>query len=254
VLGEQDQAAARMRECLAYARAIDHPLSVAMAYNFAATFHQYRREPDVVRELEQVRFEYATKHDFDLFLLLGEISRGWLLAEDGRVDEGAERIQQGLAVYRAIGAELGRPTFLGFLAEVCHRLGRPEQGLAAVAEALELGSRTGLHYWDAELHRLRGTLLVAAGGGRAEHEADSSFREALAIARRQQARALELRVAMSLAGLERRRGHVEDARALLSGVYGRFTEGFDTPDLRDAGALLRTIDADATSRRPGRRR
>src|SRR5262249_35679100 len=124
VLGHHDQAGARMDECLAIARSIDHPLSLAMAYNFAASMYQIRRDPKVVQELEDVRVEYATKHDFDLFLLLGEIYRGWLLAEQGRREEGAARIQQGLAVYQAIGAELGRPTFLGIFADVCADLER----------------------------------------------------------------------------------------------------------------------------------
>ena len=98
VLGDVDRATARMRACLDNARALDHPLSVAMAYNFAAIFFQLLREPAVVREIEDVRREYSKKHDFDLFLMLGEIYRGWLLAEDGRGDEGAEVIQHGVAV------------------------------------------------------------------------------------------------------------------------------------------------------------
>ena len=88
-----------------------------------------------MRKLEAVRLAYATKHDFDLFRMLGEFSRGWLAAEEGRCEEGAAQIQSGLMVYQAVGAELGRPTFLGNLADVCGRLGRSEEGLALVAEA-----------------------------------------------------------------------------------------------------------------------
>jgi predicted ATPase len=253
MLGYQDRAAASMRDCLGYARAIDHPLSLAMAYNFAATFHQYRRETGVVQELEDVRLEYATKHDFDLFLMLGEIYRGWLLAEDGREEEGAARIQQGLAVYQAIGAELGRPTFLGILADVCGALGRFDVAQPAIAEALDLGERTGLHYWDAELHRLKGTLVVRSaassrsparkpGRSSAERDAESCFVEAIAIARRQQAKSCELRAAMSLSRLWHGQGKTRQAHALLSEVYGWFTEGFETPDLIDARALLAQLD------------
>jgi predicted ATPase len=246
VLGHQDRAAKRMTEALAYARAIDHPLSLAMAYNFAATFYEFRREPEIVQQLEDVREHYARKYDFDLFLMLGEISRGWLLAERGRLEEGAERIQQGLAVYQAIGAELGRPTFLGNLADVLGRLGRTEDALAVVAEAIALAERTGLRYWDAELQRLKGTLLVARG---ADRDAESCFHEALAIARRQEAKALELRAAMSLARLWRDRKRVADARALLADVYGWFTEGFGTPDLVDAKALLAEMEPGTKRRR-----
>src|SRR5262249_19095335 len=145
VLGYEDRAAARMRDCLAYARSIDHPLSVAMAYNFAATLYQYRREPQVVQELEDVRLEYSRKHDFDLFIMLGEIYRGWLLVEQGHTEEGAARIENGMAVYQAVGAELGRPTFLGMLADACDKLERREEGLSAIAEAVALGERTGFH-------------------------------------------------------------------------------------------------------------
>jgi predicted ATPase len=235
-----------MTEALAYARAIDHPLSLAMAYNFAATFYYFRREPEIVEELEEVRGHYARKYDFDLFLMLGEFSRGWLLAEQGRLEEGAERIQQGLAVYQAIGAELGRPTFLGILADVLGRLGRTDEALAVVADAIELAGRTGLRYWDAELHRLKGSLLVQGG---ADRDAESCFHEALAIARRQEAKALELRAAMSLARLWRDRPRVADARALLTDVYAWFTEGFGTPDLVDAKALLAEMEPGAKRRR-----
>ncbi len=242
VLGHPDRAAARMRECLAHARAIEHPLSVAMAYNFAASFHQIRREARIVQELEDVRLEYSTKHDFELFLLLGEIYRGWLLAEQGRREEGAACIQQGLVVYQAIGAELGRPTFLGILAEVCDALERREEARAAVAEALDLGERTGLHYWDAELHRLKGALVLRAAGTAervaAEQEAEACFREALEISRRQHAKFFELRAAMSLSRLWQGQRKCGEAHALLSEVHGWFTEGFETADLIDAKALL----------------
>jgi predicted ATPase len=242
ILGYQDRAAARMRECLDLARSIDHPLSVAMAYNFAATLHQCRRETRIVQELEDVRLEYSTRHDFELFRLLGEIYRGWLLAEEGRREEGAARIHQGLALYQMIGAELGRPTFLGILAEVCDQLGRSDEARSAVAEALDTGARTGLHYWDAELHRLAGTLVLRAApeGAQAgaEQQVESCFREALEIARRQNAKFHELRAAMSLSRLWHRQGKGREAHALLSAVYGWFTEGFETADLRDAKALL----------------
>jgi predicted ATPase/DNA-binding winged helix-turn-helix (wHTH) protein len=234
MLGYQDRAAARMNESLACARAIDHPLNIVLASNFAATFYQFRREPAVVQQLEDVRLEYATKHDFDLFLLLGEIYRGWLIAEQGSGEEGLARIQHGLAMFRAIGSELGRPTFLGILASVYDALGRHDEALVAVAEAIELAEHTGLHYWDAELRRLKGTFIEHAD----EQEAESSFLESLEIARRQHAKSFELRAAMSLARLWRRQGKTRQARDLLEDVYGWFTEGFGTPDLIDAKAML----------------
>ena len=252
VLGHQDRAAAQMRECLDYARSIDHPLSLAMACNFASTFHQMRREPHLVRELEDERLEQSKKHDFELFLLLGEIYRGWLVAEEGRREEGAAQIQQGLAVYQAIGAELGRPTFLGILAGVYDELDRPADALSVLAEAVEQAERTGLHYWDAELRRLKGTFLLHAdpssqtrrGSERsaAERDAESCFLEAIEIARRQESRAFELRAATSLSRLWQQQGKTKQAHAMLSQVYAWFTEGFDIPDLVDARALLDELE------------
>lgn len=256
VLGHADRGAARMRECLAYARSLEHPLSIAMGYNFASTFFHIRRERDVVQELEDVRVEYAAKHDFDVFRLLGEIFRGWLVAEEGRLDDGLAQIANGLVAYQAIGAELGRPTFLGILADVYGRLGRTDEALATVDEALALAERTGLHYWDAELHRLKGALRLGARPARAsaanEREAEACFLEGIEIARRQEAKTLELRAATGLARLWGRQGKVRDARALLADVFGWFREGFETPDLLEAKALLDELATGATSR-PRRR-
>jgi len=242
MLGFPDRAGARMRECLDLARTIDHPLSFAMGHNFAATFHQFRGERDVVAELEGERLEYAKKHDFELFRLLGEINRGWLIAEDGRPEEGLTRIQYGLSMFQAIGSELGRPTFLGMLAGVYDQLERWDDALATVDEALVLAEQTGLHYCDAELQRLKGTFLLRSrGSGGApdpEREAESRFVDALEIARRQQSKFQEIRTATSLARLWQGQAKREQARALLADVYAWFTEGFETPDLVDAKAVL----------------
>jgi predicted ATPase len=237
-----------MRECLALAVAIDHPLSIAMAYNFAATFYQARRETEVVAELEAVRAEYAKKHDFDVFLLLGEIYRGWLAVERGEAEEGLAQIEHGLMAYRAIGAELGRPTFLGILADVYYRLGRTEDAMATLDEAVALADKTGLHYWDADLRRLKGTFLLRSDPAAAE----SSFVEAIEIARGQGAKWHELRAATGLARLWQRQGDRKRAYSMLSEICGWFTEGFETPDVLDASVLLG--DLGAASGEPGRAR
>jgi predicted ATPase len=241
-----------MRECLAGAHTLDHPLSVAMAYNFAAIFFQLQRDTAVVQELDDVRLAYARQHDFELFRMLGEIYRGWLLAERGHGAEGVEVILQGLAVYQAIGAELGRPTFLGILAEVCNALGRYDEAGAAVAAAFELSERTGLRYWDAELHRLRGTIALAAAADGAG-EAERCWRGALAVADRQDARFLALRAATDLARLWREQGKKSEARTLLSERLNALGDGPDVADVRAARALLEEIGA-RRSRGPGARR
>jgi predicted ATPase len=237
ILGRFEAAAARMRECLAHARALDHALSVAMGYNFAATLYQLRREPDVVQELEEVRLDYSQRHDFTLFLMLGEIYRGWLLAERGSPEEGADRMQQGLAVYQAIGAELGRPTFLGMFAAVCTEIGRDAEARAAVEEALDLSAATGLRYWDAELHRLQGVIALAEAAAGATEAAEASFRRALAVAREQSARLFELRAATSLGRLWQDAGRRDEASTLLAEVLAPFADAEPIADLRDARAL-----------------
>ncbi|MCC6765257.1 MAG: AAA family ATPase [Deltaproteobacteria bacterium] len=253
VLGHIGRATVRMRECLAGADGLDHPLSVAMAYNFAAIFYQLLRDAAVVRKLEDVRLAYSQRHDFDLFLMLGEIYRGWLLAEDGRGDEGAELILHGLAVYQAVGAELGRPTFLGIFADVCNRLGRRDEARTAITAAFELGERTGLRYWDAELHRLRGTIALADANGGDDNgpgAAERCFREALAIAERQQARLLALRAATDLARLWRDQGRRREARTLLAESLAALPDGQDVADVRDARALLTEVGARRSTAKP----
>jgi predicted ATPase len=147
------------------------------------------------------------------------------------------QIHQGLAAWQAMGAKVLRPYGLALLAEASAQVGQFEAGLAMLAEALGLVDTTGERFWEAELHRLKGELLLARSSKRAV-EAEASFRQALAVARRQQAKSLELRAAMSLSRLWQQQGKCKEAQELLAPVYGWFTEGFDTVDLREAKALL----------------
>src|SRR5712691_10608187 len=166
--------------------------------------------------------------------------RGWALTACGHGEEGRAQIQQGLAAYQATGATRDRPYNLALLAEASAQEGQTTEGLEALAEALATLPKSGARWWEAELYRLRGELLlqhaVAQPG-----EAEASFQQALAVARRQQAKSLELRAVMSLSRLWQRQGKREEARQLLEEIYGWFTEGFDTPDLQEAKALLETL-------------
>ena len=182
---------------------------------------------------------------FALVQALGPIMRGWAIAVQEHSTEGLVQIRQGLDTYQSTGAEFQRPHFLTLLAEASGLLGQPEGGLAALEEALTLVEKTGERYYEAELHRQRGELLLLreakshpAQGSREQHEAETCFQHALDVARRQQAKSLELRAAMSLARLWQRQGKRVEARALLEEIYGWFTEGFDTADLQEAKALL----------------
>jgi predicted ATPase len=179
----------------------------------------------------------ATDQEFPQLCAQVMVIRGWALAASGRVEEGRAQIQQGLVAYRATGATRVRPYQLALLAETSAQVGQSAEGLEALGEALATLDKSGVRWWEAELHRLRGELLLQHAVAQPE-EAEACFQQALAVAHRQQARSLELRAAMSLARLWQRQGKHAAARELLTPIYGWFTEGFDTADLQEARALL----------------
>jgi predicted ATPase len=163
--------------------------------------------------------------------------RGWAVAAQGDLEVGAAAVQEGLATLHAAGADVRRSYYHALLADICRWSGRPEAGQSAIAEAFAFAEDSGERWWEAELHRLRGELLlVQSGGSRAEAEA--CFRRALEVAQRQSAKAFELRAATSLARLWAEEGERHKANDLLAPVYGWFTEGFETQDLKDTRALL----------------
>ena len=165
----------------------------------------------------------------------GEVRRqGWALVEQGQVEAGIVQIRQALSSYRATGAGLDVPKILALLAGAYGKARQVEEGLDVLVEALNLVDQAGERYYEAELYRLKGELLLAKD----ETEAESHFRRALEVARGQEARALELRAATSLARLWQQQGKKAEARELLAPIYAWFTEGFDTQDLKDAKALL----------------
>ena len=180
------------------------------------------------------------------------------MAEQGQGEEGIAQTRQGLAVYQATGSELAQPYFLALLAEAYGKGGQAEEGLSVLAEALAAVDNTGEHFYEAELYRLKGTLTLQkfqvsgskfqvsntqdpAPSPQAEAEAEACFLKAIEIARKQQAKSLELRTAMSLSRLWQRQGRTKEARKMLSEIYNWFTEGFDTKDLQEARALLDSL-------------
>ena len=182
----------------------------------------------------------SSERGFPQFLALGMMMRGWALALQGQGEEGIAQMHQGLAAFRAAGAELGRPYWLILLAEAYGQVGQTEAGLTTLAEGLATAHKTGERYWEAELYRLKGELLLTLSAEK-HTEAETCFHQALDIARQQQARSLELRAAMSLARLWQRQGKRAAACELLAPIYGWFTEGFDTADLQEAKVLLEAL-------------
>jgi predicted ATPase len=194
----------------------------------------------MTQEQAEAAVALASEQSFALFLAVGTILQGWALAEQGEGGEGIARMRQGLAAYRATGAELGQPYVLALLAEAYGKVGQADEGLRMGAEALAVVQNNGERFYEAELHRLRGELLLAQSPSN-HMEADACFHQALNVARRQQAKSLELRAAMSLSRLWQRQGKHKEAHDLLAPIYGWFTEGFDTADLREAKALLEEL-------------
>jgi predicted ATPase len=184
---------------------------------------------------------------FPYWLTQGTILRGWALADEGQTAEkGIAQMCQGLLAYRTTGAEVARSHYLVLLAKIYGKVKKAEKGLTVLSEALTWSRKNGGWYYEAELHRLKGELLLNAEPGMQNAEfvhrsAEESFSEAIEISRRQQAKSLELRAAMSLSGLWQRQGKKTEARQLLAEIYGWFTEGFETADLREARTLLEEL-------------
>ena len=235
--GYPEQALERIRTALALAHQCQHPFCLAFALIWAAALSQCRREFQAVSMQAEASMTLAQQQEFPLLMAMGTVFQGWVLAEQGREDEGIEQIRRGIAAFRATGAELLRPHFLGLLAEVYGRSARTDKGLEALDEALALVDRTGERLHESEFYRLKGHLLLARS---MDHhpEAEAALHRALTLARRQQAKSLELRAAVHLSRLWQQQGQHDQAQRLLGEVYGWFTEGFDTADLKEAKALL----------------
>ena len=239
-LGYPDQALKRIQDALTLAQQLAHPYSLVHALDFAAWLHQYRRERRRTQEQAEADMTLATEHGIAFFFTHGTILRGWALVAQGQGEEGMAQIRQGLATYRATGAEVERPYWLALLAEAYGKSGQGEEGLRLLAEALAEVDKNGWRFCEAELYRLKGELLLVLPAEN-DAEAEACFQQSLAIARRQQAKSWELRAATSLARLWQQQGKRQEAYDLLAPVYGWFTEGFDTADLKDAKTLLETL-------------
>jgi predicted ATPase len=237
LLGYPDQARARMHEMLALAQELSHPFTLAFALNWAACVHRFRREWSPLHKRAEEVIALSREHGFAQRVATGTILQGGALAEQGQRQAGIEQICQGLAAFRATGSEVGLPQYASLLIEAYRAVGQVEEAFRVLAEALVLVGKHREHFWEAELHRLKGQLLLQQMVSDAK-QAEVCFHQALAIARQQQAKSLALRAAMSLARLGQQQGKRAEAHQLLAEIYGWFTEGFDTADLQEARALL----------------
>jgi predicted ATPase len=239
-LGYPEQALARLHDALALAHELSHPFSLAFARCYAAIVSQYRRDVPAVHEHAEAAVALATEQGFPLWAAMGTSLRGWALAIQGQGEDGLAQVRQGIAAWQATGAALTVPYLYTLLAEVSAHLGYTDDGLQALAEAHTLMEQQEERWWEAEVSRLRGVLLLRQTGT-SQAEAEAWLQRALDVAHRQEAKSLELRAAMSLSRLWQQQGKQAEARALLAPVYGWFTEGFDTADLQEAKALLEEL-------------
>jgi predicted ATPase len=239
-LGYPDQSLKRGQEALTLAQGLSHPYSLAIALDLLAFLHQFRREEHAAQERAEESITISTEQGFEFFLEMGTILRGWSLAGQGSAEEGIAQISQGLAAWRATGAELYQPYWLALLAETFGKVGQTEEGLNVLAEALDTVQKNEERYYEAELYRLKGELLLALSAEN-QAEAESCFRQAIDVSRQQCAKSLELRSVMSLSRLWQKQGRNEEAREMLTEIYGWFTEGFETRDLIEAKALLEDL-------------
>ena len=249
LLGYPDQALGMSHDSIAAAEVLAHPVSLTAARLAAAVLSHLNRDPRAVRKQTEALLTGINEQEFPLYAIIGTIIRGWTIAQQGRGEEGIRLTRQGLEEYQAAGAELYRSFFLALLTEACEAMGQAGEGLTILAEALEFSTMRGERWYDAELYRLQGELLLQQFKSTNPQspnpyaEAEACFQQALKIAQQQQAKSWELRAALSLGRLWQEQGKPDDARQLLEEVYSWFTEGFETTDLQDAEVLLRSLDS-----------
>ncbi|WZO98601.1 protein kinase [Isosphaeraceae bacterium EP7] len=239
MLGYPDQALRSSREALALAQTLSHPTSLAHARQQVGIFHQFCRDLPETWEQAEACQRLAAEQGIPFYAATASVLRGWALAERGQVEEGLALIRQGLAG-SAMSPLFWRVYFRALLAEVCGKAGKVEEGMATLDEAQRAADDKGIGFYEPELHRLRGVLLLDRGP-ESSSDAEACFRQATAIARRQGAKSLELRAVMSLSRLLRDQGKQDEARPMLAEIFGWFTEGFDTADLREAKDLLQAV-------------
>jgi predicted ATPase len=233
-LGYPDQALQQSQRALTLARERSELARLAEVLFHAADIHHLRREAHLTYEHAEAALRLAREAGLPQRVAETTMLRGWALIEQGQGKAGIAQVRQGLAAFRATGAQYGGS---GLLVEALMRVGQNEEGLRVIAEILTIRDSRREDGRTAEWNRLKGVLLLARS---AEHqvEAETFFCQALDIARRQQAKSWELRAAMSLSRLWQRQGKCAEASDLLAPIYGWFTEGFDTADLQEARALL----------------
>jgi class 3 adenylate cyclase/tetratricopeptide (TPR) repeat protein len=236
-LGDFAAARREVQAALSLAEEVRHPFSLAYARGLAASLYQVCRNPEAVGEHAEAAIAIAEEHHYPYWLGWATVMQGWAQSALGNPDRGIEVLRRGLATYESTGAQQIKPYILTLLAEMFGWAGLPEKGIETLTGAFGPGNKTDVCFYEAEALRIQGELLRQshAGDGRA------FFERALKLARRQRARALELRAAVSAGRAWRERGERNPARDLIADLYGSFDAGLSDPDLLDARELLATL-------------
>ena len=236
-LGYPDQALQRSQEVLVLGSDLSHPFSLADVICFAGCFYNSLcRDAEALKDNAERLIQLAENIRLTGWIATGTRYRGEALYMLGNADEGIKQMQEGIAVMQSSGIQLFLPSTLGFIAEAQAKIGQFEDGLETLDEALDIVEQTNERIWEVEIHRLRAKLLLLMQGD--QSAAEDSYHKAIEVARQQRAKSWELRASTGLARLWKSQGRVDEARELLEGIYAWFTEGFDTPDLKEAKSLL----------------
>ena len=255
-LGRPEQASERIKEAVSLARELSEPYGLAQALFFSAVLHQLRREERRAQEDAEAAIAVSREHGLALYQAMSTATRGWALMWQGQPEEGIEQMVEGLANHRLTGAEVILPHFLALLVEAFAKTRQVEEGLRVLEEALRVVNRNGERYYLAELYRIKGELLLLQATDRVLSRAvpsgqtvsraripevapaEACFHQSIEIAREQNAKSWELRAVTSLARLYQNQHKGSEAHRLLEQIYSKFTEGFDTADLKEAKAVL----------------
>jgi class 3 adenylate cyclase len=236
-LGYPDRALCRAREAVELGRKVAHPFSLILAICWEAALHSLRRDPDPQRVLAAEAIALSEAQSFPLWLGLGKAFHGAALAAAAATDSAVTEVAEGVALAAGTGNQAGAPFLIGLLAEAHRAAGHYAEALSVAQMGLAVSEQTGQRFWDAELHRLMGDVLLQSQAD-CQDEIERFYDRALEIARAQNAKSLELRALMSLTRFRGPGARAAETRSLLSQIHSTFTEGFDTRDLREATVLL----------------
>lgn len=241
LLGYPEQARQRVQTVLTVNQTDFYPPAIVVNHYFCLMIDHLLRNSRTMVKLAEEALAIATKYNLGLFVAEATLHAGFARASQGEIAQGIAQICDGIAYYKTIDERMFVPYMMARLAEIYLQVGQPEDALAVLREAIAMTEQTGESFWYVELLRLSGNALRATGATVSDIE--SWYQHALQIARQQQAKSLELRAATSLARLWQQQGRIAEAYHLLAGIYGWFTEGFETADLIEAKALLAELVA-----------